>query len=135
MARKNTIYILVTGNENHKRLYNSLGVTLYQNEFAVIGSGSKGVSVIGDEETASAATGGMDISSGDTIQTSDLKVAENTFGTPGQPVCWDPSGGKFSDTPTAAYWLVGILTKAKDSNGVIEFLRQQPADLLESDET
>jgi hypothetical protein len=87
----------------------------------VIDSTGKFSGVVMGGPVANGAVGEMLVQEGVRIQADDLVAAENTFATLGQPVYFKSSTGEFSDTWTAGYYLVGILTTVKDAAGVIEF--------------
>jgi len=126
----NSVYIKNPGAKSH-RLTNDTGSDLAQDELTVIG----GIVAVASEAVTAAAVGGFDTEDGEVIQADDLKTGENTFGTVGQKVYFDPTGGEFSDTATVGYYDIGVLVTAKDSDGVIEFIKRRWANEIESDET
>ena len=109
---------------DHVTLSNDTGSDLAQYGFAVIG----GLAAVADEAIASGETGSFHVEEGLIIQASDLKTADDTFATLNQDVFWD--GSAFSDTSTAGYKKVGILTAVKNSNGVIEFMKQRHVEVV-----
>jgi hypothetical protein len=121
------VYIKVE-NVDHRLLTNDTGADMSQYDFGVVGP----FAAVADEDVTSGSTGGYHIEEGITVQTDELKTAENTFGTLYQSVYWDSVNLKFSDTETAGYYLVGYLTKVKDSAGVIEFEKLRYAELVAS---
>lgn len=126
----NTVYIKHPGATAH-RLTNDTGADLAKNELSVIGK----LVVVAAEAVASAAVGSFDTEDGGIIQADDLKTTEDTFGTVGQAVYFDPSSGEFSDTATVGYYEIGQLVTAQDADGMIEFIRMRWANEIESDET
>lgn len=104
------------------RLVNSTGVALVDEEFTIMA----GRGLVALEAIASLAEGALQIAEGCKIQAADfVSESEDTFATPGQAVYWDPATKKFSDTPTATYYLVGHLISAI-SDGVIDFYACAP---------
>jgi len=134
MAALNSVYI-EKPNGPSIRAANSTGAILYENEFTVLGAGTKGIPAVANEQIGIAAIGGFDVEPYKLVQASDLTAGENTFGTVNQPVYFNPATGAFSDTATVGYYLVGILAEAKSSAGVIKFFVLPVADEIESDET
>lgn len=124
------VYLKDTGIERHRNLYNDTGADVSQYDFEVVGP----YAAVADEDVASTATGGFDISEDVTVRTDELKAAENTFGTRYAAVYWDAATLKFSDTSTVGYYLVGYVTAdgTKDSAGYIEFAKLMYAELVSS---
>jgi len=110
----------------HLRLYNDTGAALAQYEFAVIGD----LAGVADEAIASLGTGSVHVEDGLVIQTTNLETSEDTFATPNQSVYFNTADGKFSDTETAGYYLVGQLTQVKDAAGMIKFTKFRNATLI-----
>lgn len=113
------------------RFHNNTGAPLEQNDLVV----NNGQVCVAIEAVASGAVGPFAVDEGLQLQTSDLKATEDTFGAEGDPVYWDPATGDASDTLTAGYYQIGIITKVKDANGVIVFDKFKYADEITSDET
>lgn len=110
-------------------LYNDTGATLAQGELSVVGDL---VAICTDGAgVASTAVGGFDF--GECIVrilTAAMKNGEATFNTDNQPVYFDPSGKKFSDTETAGYYKIGQLKNKKGSNGFCDFIKFEKAELV-----
>lgn len=87
----------------------------------IIDSTGKFSGVVMGGPVANGAVGELLVQEGVRIQADDLVTSEDTFATLGQNVYYKSSTGEFSDTWTAGYYLVGILTTVKDAAGVIEF--------------
>jgi len=111
---------------DHVRIANDTGADLEQYEFGVVGP----FAAVADEDIAEDAVGSLHVEEGIQIQTDELHAAQNTFATVGAAVYWDPTTGKFSDTLTATYYLVGYLLQAKNSDGVIVFEKERYAKLV-----
>ena len=115
---------------DHVRIANDTGADLAQYEFGVVGS----YAAVADEIILDGVVGSLHVEEGIQIQTDELKVAENTFNTPGQKVYFDTATKKFSDTLTNGYYHVGALITPKNSDGVILFEKQRYAVLVPADE-
>jgi hypothetical protein len=109
-----TVYISKEDND-HVRFVNDTGAALVQYEATVVGP----YAAVADEAIASTAVGSYHVEEGIEVQIADLVTSEDTFGTPGQAVYFDPTSGDFSDTETAGYYLWGYLKTAKNSDGMI----------------
>jgi hypothetical protein len=99
-------------------LANSTGADLAQGDFAVIDGIHCGIAQADIDDTES---GDFLVKEGILIETAELHTSLNTFATIGQSVFWDDTLGKFVDTTVEGRFIVGVLTKVKDSSGVIEF--------------
>ena len=108
---------------DHVRIKNDTGAELAQYEFAVVGP----FAAVADEVIASGAVGSFHVEEGIQVQSSNLTDTEDTFATIGQKVYFDTATGKFSDTLTVDYYLVGHLLTVKDSDGVILFEKERYA--------
>jgi hypothetical protein len=108
---------------DHVRIANDTGAELAQYEFAVVGP----FAAVADEVILEDAVGSYHVEEGIQIQASNLTAAEDTFATIGQKVFFDTATGKFSDTLTVDYYLVGHLLTVKDSDGVILFEKERYA--------
>lgn len=122
---KASVMIVEGRDETVRRLTNSLGAAIVQNDFVVIG----GVSGVAKESLADAAVGAFDVSQGLVVQASGFVTGEDTFGTANQRVYFKASSGEFSDTKTIGYNDVGQLKLVK-AGGVIEFLKDYNAPLV-----
>ena len=119
---KASVFIIEGRDETVRRLTNSLGAVIAQNDFVVIG----GVSGVAKEALADAAVGAFDVSQGLVVQASGFVTGEDTFATANQRVYFKASTGEFSDTKTIGYNDVGQLKLVK-AGGVIEFLKDYNA--------
>ena len=108
---------------DHVRIANDTGAELAQYEFAVVGP----FAAVADDVIANAAVGSFHVEEGIQVQASNLTDTEDTFATIGQKVYFDTATGKFSDTLTDGYYLVGHLLTVKDSDGVILFEKERYA--------
>jgi predicted RecA/RadA family phage recombinase len=102
---------------DHVPIYNGSGSAIVRGQFVVM----NGICGVADQDIAAGAYGTVHIEEGIEIQTDDLVTGENTFATLGQKVYWKAADSAFSDTSTAGYSAIGILTKVKDAAGVIRF--------------
>ena len=107
----------------HVRIANDSGADLVQYEFAVVGP----YAAVADDIIVADAVGSIHVEEGIQVQTTDLHATQNTFATIGQKVYWDTASGTFSDTSTAAYYLVGHLITVKDTNDMILFEKERYA--------
>ena len=117
---------------DHVRIANDTGADMVQYEFGVVGS----YAAVADEAIVNGAVGSLHVEQGIQVQAeaADLKDGQNTFATPGQPVYWDATNKKFSDTLTNGYYKVGSLITPKTSEGVILFEKHRYATLVPADE-
>lgn len=126
----------VTKHEDVKvlRLTNGTGAPVAQGSFVV----NHGFAAVAEKAIASGAVGPWWVEEGIQVRAkgaAKLKAGEDTFGTLGQEVYWDPASDKFSDTLTAGYYAVGRLTVIKSAAAGITFDKYRYADLVTPDET
>lgn len=126
----NTVYI-EKEKCDHVRIKNGTGANLVQYEFAIVGP----FAAVADEIIENGAVGSFHVEEGIQVQADGLHETQNTFGTVGNPVYWDPATKTFSDTLTAGYLIVGHLLRAKDGKGVIVFEKARYARLVPADLT
>lgn len=107
------------------RMYNDTGAALSQYEPTVIGERF----AVAAEAIANTAKGAFEIGAM-VLESSNLKAAENTFGTKNASVYFDPTSLQFSDTETAGYYKIGQVDEVKDSGGVIRILAAEIAVLI-----
>lgn len=110
---------------DHVRVYNGSGSAIVEGQFVIL----DGYCGVADQAIANLAYGSIHVEEGIEIQTSDLVTGEKTFATLGQPVYWKAADSAFSDTSTAGYYKVGILTKILAS-GVIRFEKLRRPELV-----
>ena len=116
-------------------IVNGTGAVISQGDFVVAGntggaSGQKVFCGVARQDIAIGANGVIDIEEGLYIQVDDLVSGEDTFATYGQNIFFDASAGEFSDTSTAGYFLVGLLTDVKSADGVIKFEKFRYGELI-----
>lgn len=111
---------------DHIMIANDTGADLAQKEFAVVGP----FAAVADTIVLEDAVGSFHVEEGIQIQTDNLEDGEDTFATIGQTVYFNTTTGKFSDTSTAGYYIVGYLVTVKDSAGVILFEKTRYAILM-----
>ena len=97
-----------------ERLVNTSGADVVKNQAIVMA----GKFLKACEAIVSGATGGFEDLFGKIIQVSDFTTGEATFATANLPVYWNPADGKFSNTSTAGYSLIGY-GKAAIASGVL----------------
>ena len=110
---------------DHVRVYNGSGSAIVEGQFVIL----DGYCGVADQAIADGAYGSLHVEEGIEIQTSDLVTGEKTFATLGQAVYWKAADSAFSDTSTAGYYKVGILTKILAS-GVIRFEKLRHPELV-----
>lgn len=110
----------------HVRVTNDTGADMSQYDFDIVGPWA----AVADEDVSSAAVGSFHVEEGIQLQTDNLKSTANTFATPNQAVYFNITTKEFGDTLTDNDYLVGYLTKVKDSNGVIVFEKLRYAELI-----
>ncbi len=115
-----TVYIEKVEAES-LQLTNSTGADLVQFQFTVMA----GKSLVADEAIAAGAVGGLTNANGMVLQIADYVTSEGTFATVNAPVYWNPADGKFSDTLTVGYHLVGYVKEIK-SGTVTKFVAIDP---------
>lgn len=124
MAKAN-VFVSEGRDEVVRRLVNTTGADIVQNEFVVIG----GVSGVAKENVANGATGSFDVANGLIIQASGFVTGEATFGTANARVYFKSATGEFSDTKTIGYYDVGQVRDVLAS-GVIYFMKDFNAPLV-----
>jgi hypothetical protein len=103
------------------RLVNTTGVALVVDEFTVM----RGQGLVALEAIASLAEGALENVNGCEIQCANFDTGEATFAAADLPVYWDPSSKKFSNTATAAHYLIGY-SKAAISGGILDVIACEP---------
>lgn len=96
-------------------LKNSSGADLADQEFAIIGL----IPCVAEGAIANNADGSFLCGLGAVMQINQFATSEDTFGTVGAPVYFDPSAKLFSDTKKAGYKLIGQVQTVKTS-GVVK---------------
>jgi hypothetical protein len=108
-----TVYINKVKAES-KQKKNTSGAGLVQYQFVVMA----GLCLVADEAIASNVVGGFTNVNGMEIEAADYVTSEGTFATANAPAYWDPATGKFSDTQTIGYYLIGYTQAAKSGSMV-----------------
>jgi hypothetical protein len=90
-------------------MINTSGADVIQFQFLVLG----GRALAADEAIAANAVGGFTDLEDMEIEIDDFVTSEGTFSAANAKVFWDPATGKFSDTETVGYWLIGYTKAAK----------------------
>lgn len=121
----NTVYIQ-REKCDHVRTKNDTGADLVQYQFAIVGP----YAAVADEAIADGAVGSFHVEEGIQVHATALHATENTFGTVGNPVYWDPASKTFSDTVQNGYYLVGYVILTKDAKGVVVFEKARYATIL-----
>ena len=103
------------------RLINSLGAAVVQDEFVVM----DGKSLIVKDALASLDVGAFENAYGAIVQAGDYVPGQDTFAAAGLAVYFEPVTRKFSNTASAANYLVGHTIAAK-SGTVIKFIACDP---------
>lgn len=97
------------------QLINTSGANIAQFEFVVMA----GRCLVADQAVAANAVGGFTIVEDQEFEAADFVTSEGTFSAPNAKVFWNPADGKFSDTESVGYYLVGYTKEAK-SGGFIK---------------
>jgi hypothetical protein len=111
------------------RYVNTTGADLIQDQFTVMG----GKALRACEAIASLATGAFEKLVGHIVQCADFVTGEATFASAGLAVYWNPVDGKFSNTATTGYYLIGY-TLGAIASGVLRVEVIQPV-LVDTDVT
>lgn len=127
MAKANVL-IVEGRDEIVRRLKNTLGAAIVQNEFVVIG----GIAGVAKENVADGVVGSFDVSPGLIVQASGFVTGEDAFATANAKVYFKSSTGEFSDTLAVGYYEVGQVREVKDG-GVIEFVKYERAEVVSTD--
>lgn len=112
-------------------MLNDTGSDIDQNEFVVL----HGFNCVAENDVLNGEYGAFEVEEGIQVQAADFKAGEDTFGTLGDLVCFDPITSKLSDQRKIGYTFAGLLTEVKNADGVIVFDKFRYAQPVEPDET
>ena len=113
------------------RMLNDTGSDIDQGEFVVL----HGFNCVAENDVLNGEYGAFEVEEGIQVQAADLKAGEDTFGSLGDVVCFDPITSKLSDQRKIGYTMAGLLTEVKNTDGVIVFDKFRYAQPVEPDET
>ena len=114
---------------NSDRDINTSGADVIQDQFLVMA----GNSYRATEAIASGAFGAFENQRDKVMQCDEFVTGEATFASAGLAVYWNPTDGKFSNTATTGYYLIGY-TKGAIASGVLRVKVIQPV-LVDTDVT
>jgi len=124
-----TIYAEFPDAPNGGRYVNTTGADVIQDQFLILG----GKCLRACDAIVSTAIGAFEKLLGKVIQVTDFTTGEGTFAASGLVVYWNPLDGKFSNTATTGYYIIGY-TLGAVASGVLRVEVIQPV-LVDTDVT